>query len=290
MDILCDDTVTGDYSGTTLELAAIAPFDGELTLNASGCEFEIQQIVAFHVDNPSNWSAVVSDGNVSLTLHDVVESETYIFQVTGAVFGGPGISEGTFHLALQCMTHAPTTEPTWNPTVDPTDHPSWSPTEEPSSGPTHDPTMSPTSRPSSDPTYIPSAVPTGAPSVEPTYEPTPGHFLLVEELLNFTEAQDYCQLHFGTSLASIHSEEERDEAEELCQARQRGTGCWIGLYRVLKGEAGKPWYWTDATPLDYGFVEGVATAGEDPWWPSSNEYVICFLFSWQSRGRSADWR
>lgn len=110
-------------------------------------------------------------------------------------------------------------------------------------------------------------------------EPTLGKFVLYDEPLNFTEAQEYCQLYWGTSLASIHSEEERDEAEELCRSRSKGTGCWIGLYRVLKGIPGKPWFWEDATPLDYGFNDdGSATRGVDPWYTNELRNLFFCLF------------
>ena len=95
-------------------------------------------------------------------------------------------------------------------------------------------------------------------------------FIYVPRGLNFTNALKYCQQTFGTSLASIHSVSDAQEAENLGGLCYNDR-CWIGLsdmnnekYRNKSG-----WIWSDDTSFDYenwGSGEPSQSGNEDCVW------------------------
>jgi len=56
---------------------------------------------------------------------------------------------------------------------------------------------------------------------------------------------------FGTSLASIHSDSDMDEARASCKGLTSGTGCWIEMNDIAKRHDYK---WDDGTEFDYGTI------------------------------------
>ena len=70
--------------------------------------------------------------------------------------------------------------------------------------------------------------------------------------LSWTDADAYCQTHFGKHLASIHSDKETEQALAVCSKGAPTklsdfVGCWIG-YRSVNGQ---PWYAADGSPVSY---------------------------------------
>ena len=93
-------------------------------------------------------------------------------------------------------------------------------------------------------------------------------YVLVENALNFTAAQSYCQEQLGTDLASIHSETEYDEliASISSSAHYLGDGVWIGGVWIglnrLNTNDDQTWEWTDGSPWDWGTN---VSGGVYPW-------------------------
>ena len=71
-------------------------------------------------------------------------------------------------------------------------------------------------------------------------------YILIQEALNFTAAELFCNSKYGTNLASIHSPNENIEANDLCVI---ATGnCWIGSN---DRDAESTFIWTDGSMHDY---------------------------------------
>ena len=100
---------------------------------------------------------------------------------------------------------------------------------------TSDPTADPTT---SEPTSSPS---TEEPTASPTSDPTEAEtFVASDSCMTGDDAKEYCEA-LGMNLASIHSDDENDDALELCS-----SSCWIGAYRESSS-----FNWTDGTSWDY---------------------------------------
>ena len=83
---------------------------------------------------------------------------------------------------------------------------------------------------------------------------------------DYTHAVQYCQ-SIGTTIASIHSPAQFQQAQQLCQqtvsANGGRSGCYIGL--VFDNDT-KIWSWEDGSPIDFGFYSNNnATTGILPW-------------------------
>eukprot|EP01084_Bolivina_argentea_P092191 165879_1 len=89
-----------------------------------------------------------------------------------------------------------------------------------------------------------------------------GQYFAGSSAMSWDQASQFCE-NQGTTLASIHSAEQRDTAKALCQEKctSGSCGCWIGLFRD------NPWSWSDESPTNYGFQpDGITpTRGIDPW-------------------------
>ena len=104
----------------------------------------------------------------------------------------------------------------------------------------------------------------------------PGKYILGPMQMHWFDAQLYCQ-DMGTSLASIHSESDNNEAISLCNTTcQLSTGCsqgcWLGLNDI---EFEGIWEWDDGSITDYGFVNNSdehPTSGVYPWGFASNKF------------------
>eukprot|EP01083_Nonionella_stella_P070412 188344_1 len=77
---------------------------------------------------------------------------------------------------------------------------------------------------------------------------------------NVTAAESICQSRFGTSLASVHSHTDMQEAMASCEQITSSNGCWLGLTDAAQHRV---YQWTDGTPWDYG-----RDFHEYPWYKS----------------------
>ena len=68
--------------------------------------------------------------------------------------------------------------------------------------------------------------------------------------VNFVYAEQYCLSHYGTHLASVHSDEDMEEANLLCSLLSPFEDCWIGLSDY--GRNTNEFYWMDGSQWDYG--------------------------------------
>merc|ERR1719293_272441 len=102
------------------------PYDGDMTMDCSGSDFEISAITAYDSDSTE---LTDSDASAStLTIHDLTHGGDYTFIIEGAGY----VSSGTYDCSIECSSDAPTEEPTVSPSFEP----SSSPTADPSSSPT----------------------------------------------------------------------------------------------------------------------------------------------------------
>merc|ERR1719295_2212501 len=163
-ELTCGDHDTGDYNGEPMEIEVRMPYDGDLTMNCSGSDFEIGSITAYDSDGNELTDADAAES--ILTVHDLGHGGDYTFIVEG----GPYAPSGIYDCAIECSSDAPT----GSPTVDPTAAPSSPPTVEPTVDPSADPTTEPTLWPTVTPTPEPTTSPTPEPSVSPT-TPAPTH-------------------------------------------------------------------------------------------------------------------
>ena len=97
-------------------------------------------------------------------------------------------------------------------------------------------------------------------------------FIIGNKSTNFSEARIFCQLSYGTDLATITTSAEHNETKAICGTVDQigihsvSRGCWIGLFQDL---ITLTWNWTDGTTLGYGFNADGSPNDEskDPWWP-----------------------
>ena len=73
-----------------------------------------------------------------------------------------------------------------------------------------------------------------------------GNYVMVEKTLSFNEADEYCQLHFQTHLATIFTQNDIVELESLCPSQ---TDCMIGLI----GYEGS-FIWRDGNAYDSSII------------------------------------
>eukprot|EP01084_Bolivina_argentea_P079465 144144_1 len=84
-----------------------------------------------------------------------------------------------------------------------------------------------------------------------------GNYLMIDEqLLSFTSAMDYCQTNFDSTLATIHSQSNNDEAFHLCSQStissscSLSTVCWIGGYNIYHNDMSTG-QWIDGSTMNY---------------------------------------
>merc|ERR1719334_1636410 len=162
----CDSQFSGSYNGEPMNVEVRMPYDGDLTMNCSGSDFDIGSLSAY--DSDGNEFADVEYAASILTVHDLVHGGDYWFTIDGADY----ISSATFNCNIQCSSDAPTKSPTTEPTTEPTLGPTTQPTSEPTTDPTIVPTLSPTTYPTLEPTTNPTVDPTENPTSDPTVDPT----------------------------------------------------------------------------------------------------------------------
>ena len=80
-------------------------------------------------------------------------------------------------------------------------------------------------------------------------------YIFVETQLTANEANDYCQTKYGTSLASIHSQQDQDYITNNCVPHntQQQIGCIIGATDQYNERytSGTDWQWFDGSPFNY---------------------------------------
>merc|ERR1719403_462534 len=166
---ICGDEFNGTYHGEPMNVEVRMPYDGDLTMDCSGSNFEIGSITAY--DSRGNELTDADAAESVLTVHDLGHGGDYTFIVEG----GPYAPSGTYDCTIECSSDAPTkspsTEPTTEPTSGPTIEPTPSPTMEPTVSPTAEPTLEPTPSPTPSPTLEPT---TSSPTASPT-TPAPTH-------------------------------------------------------------------------------------------------------------------
>eukprot|EP01084_Bolivina_argentea_P302603 522350_1 len=127
------------------------------------------------------------------------------------------------------------------------------------------------------PTITPTTGPTAS-TGQPTEHAVDLYFTsLASTWGTWQEAQEYCQSE-GTTLASIHSLDDWNQAKAQCAAllvvkSDTSYGCWIGLNDI---ETQVEWVWSDGTPSDYGFANDdptQPTEGVDPWHIDERPYA-----------------
>ena len=78
--------------------------------------------------------------------------------------------------------------------------------------------------------------------------------LVVSPSGNWLQADEYCQIEYGTHLASIHSQADQEEVGDLCGADQ---ACLIGLSD--RGREGV-WKWIDGSANNLGMLSASASS------------------------------
>ncbi len=79
--------------------------------------------------------------------------------------------------------------------------------------------------------------------------------------MTWTEAEEWCSEYYDAHLVSIHNDDEREWAANVCSV----DDCWIGGYRINDEsdsvEIGN-FSWSDGTPFDYtAWADGEPVAG-----------------------------
>lgn len=83
-------------------------------------------------------------------------------------------------------------------------------------------------------------------------------YTAIDGFQNYADAQSLCMNRFGTGLASIHSDDDMNEAVSACSGVTLIDGCWIGM----DSNGMQDNIWTDGTVYHYGEQIGVY-----PWNP-----------------------
>jgi len=102
-EITCGSSKSGDYSGNSVEFEVRMPFAGDLTIDASGSDFEVTDVSCYNVER-----GVLTAAANTLTMKDLPATTDY----DCTIGGGDGISSGTFHIVIACESDAPTSSPT----------------------------------------------------------------------------------------------------------------------------------------------------------------------------------
>merc|ERR1719385_125283 len=163
---ICGDRFDGTYHGEPMNVEVRMPYDGDMIMDCSACDFEIADITAY--DSDANELTDANPDGATLEAYDLVHGGDYFFIIEGA----PDVTEGNFDCTIVCTSDAPTKAPTVEPTADPTPAPTHAPTGSPTKAPTKRPTGSPTDAPTGWPTVSPTPKPTDSPTAAPTPKPT----------------------------------------------------------------------------------------------------------------------
>eukprot|EP01083_Nonionella_stella_P215512 775574_1 len=117
-------------------------------------------------------------------------------------------------------------------------------------------TKAPSSVPSAAPTSPPTTM-TSTPSLAPT---TPGReYIFVNTVMSSNEAQTYCMNTYNTSLGTIHSIQDNNNARDLCVPIRNvsntlyANGCLFGLNDIAneRDQNRTGWAWRDGSAFDF---------------------------------------
>eukprot|EP01083_Nonionella_stella_P004862 14213_1 len=117
-------------------------------------------------------------------------------------------------------------------------------------------TKAPSSVPSAAPTSPPTTM-TSTPSLAPT---TPGReYIFVNTVMSSNEAQTYCMNTYNTSLGTIHSIQDNNNARDLCVPIRNvsntlyANGCLFGLNDIAneRDQNRTGWVWRDGSAFDF---------------------------------------
>eukprot|EP01084_Bolivina_argentea_P284890 488377_1 len=97
---------------------------------------------------------------------------------------------------------------------------------------------------------------------------------------SFDSAQTWCSNNIGTSLASLHSRADMEEAAALCGTIDTHINCWIGLKEITEDT----WLWSDETTVDFGLQGNTYPWGnnEPNSGPGGTEHCVEFRSELQS--------
>merc|ERR1719244_2468498 len=148
-ELICGSHTTGAYNGEAMNVEVRMPYDGDMTVDLSGSDFDIGSITAY--DSAEVELTDVESAASILTVRDLTHSGDYSIVIEGATY----VSSGTFDIQISCSSDAPSQSPTEAPSPEPTGSPSLEPTASPSLEPTLDPTVEPTVSPTEEPSSSP---------------------------------------------------------------------------------------------------------------------------------------
>merc|ERR1712032_471630 len=103
-ELICGDHVQGQYNGVPLNVEVRMPYDGDMTFDATGSDFEIASITAH--DSAGDELSDTDASPSILTVHNLMHSGDYFFVISGAHAG-----TGVFDFVIQCSSDAPTKSP-----------------------------------------------------------------------------------------------------------------------------------------------------------------------------------
>ena len=106
-----------------------------------------------------------------------------------------------------------------------------------------------------------------------------GDYIIVFDEYNprdWYSAEDYCQINFGTNLASIHSQDDFDTITNGLFVAHEDYCTWIGLNDInnetgFDGTINAPWEYTDGTNYDWELPW-------DPCCPRTSDDCVYLLF------------
>ena len=86
-------------------------------------------------------------------------------------------------------------------------------------------------------------------------------YALLQGSNNWEISGALCRIQYGTELASLHSNDDYDEAKSIVD--DAGTSAWIGLNDM---DTEDTFIWSDGTPFDFG-TSSSNSKGTYPWYP-----------------------
>jgi len=113
-ELVCGSSKSGDYNGAPIDFEVQMRFAGDLTVDASGSDFEVSFIICY--DSDGNEVTDVDAQASSLTMIDLAANADFACTLDGA----DGVASGTFSVVISCRSDAPTRSPSAEPTESPT--------------------------------------------------------------------------------------------------------------------------------------------------------------------------